>query len=50
MNKTQDYGLKPASKYEIIRHWDNFKNIFIDDSYPPSSISLSSKSFVNIIF
>ena len=23
--------LKPTSKYQIIQHWDNFKNILIDN-------------------
>ena len=25
--------LKPATKYQIIQHWDNFKNILIDDNH-----------------
>ena len=44
---------KLASKYQIIWQWDNFKNILLYNihlRYPPSSISLSSKSFVHIIF
>ena len=41
-------ALKPANKYQIIWQCHNFNNSTAD--FPASSISLSSKSFVNIIF
>ena len=49
VNRTQDYGLKPGDKYQIIRCCNNFENTLID-YLRHHSISLLSKSFSNIIF
>ena len=40
--------LKPANKYQLTWECHSFKRSLID--FPTSSFSLSSKSFVNIIF